>query len=128
MHFVENAAVQSVLHLCCDNCAAKCVCGSPVCGKLTIYPSNVMNKEPDNQSSSKLRVITNEQVAAVHEELTKYHKLLISNLVSTTAKTDIKTLTSITLLLGFSELQIQQVLDNLHKLFSSSDICKFVEI
>ena len=127
-HFVENAAVQSILHLCCDNCAVKCECGSPDCGKLTVCPSNVMKKEPDNQSNSRSRVVTNEQVAAVHEELTKYHKLLISNLVSTAAKTDIKTLTNITLLLGFSELQIQQVLDNLRKLFLPSDICKFVEI
>ena len=67
-------------------------------------------------------------MAAVHEELNKYHKLLISNLVSTVAKTDLKTLTNTTLLLGFSEQQIQQVLDNLDKLFLPSDICKFVEI
>ena len=102
----------------------KCECGSPDCGKLTVYNK----KRTDNQSNSRLRGITNEQVAAVHEELTTYHKLLISNLISTAAGTDIKTLTNVTLLLGFSELQIQQVLDNLHKLFSSSDICKFVEI
>ena len=128
-HFAENAVVESVLHLCCDNCAAKCECGSPDCGKLTVYPLNaVIKKEPDNQSNSRLRGITSEQMAAVHEELMTYHKLLISNLVSTAAKTDIKTLTGITLLLGFSELQIQQVLDNLHKLFSPSDICKFVEV
>lgn len=125
-HFEENATTQLVLHLCCDYCAAKCECGSPDCGTLTAYPSKVMEKEPDSIARS--RDITNEQRAAVHEELTIYHKLLISNLMSTAAKTEIRTLTNIALLLGFSELQIQQVLDNLHKLFSSSDICKFVEI
>ena len=125
-HFEETSTTQPVLHLCCDYCAGKCECGSPDCGTLTAYPSRVMTKEPGSQS--RLRDITNQQREAVHKELTIYYKMLISNLVSTAAKTELKTLTNISLLLGFSELQIQQVLDNLDKLFSLSDICKFVEI
>ncbi len=120
-HFEETSTTQPVLHLCCDYCAGKCECGT-----LTAYPSKVMIKEPDSQS--RLGDITNQQREAVHKELTIYYKMLISNLVSTAAKTELKTLANISLLLGFLELQIQQVLDNLDKLFSLSDICKFVEI
>jgi hypothetical protein len=110
----------------CDYCASKCECGSSDCGTLTTYPSKVLRKEPESKLRS--RGITNEQREAVHEKLTIYHKMLISNLVSTSAKTELKTLTDISLVLGFSELQIQQVLGNLHYLFSLLDICKFVEI
>jgi ATP-dependent DNA helicase RecQ len=125
-HFDEDASPHLVLHLCCDYCASHCKCGSFDCGTLTTYPSKVLRKEPESKLRS--RGITNEQMEAVHEKLTTYHKMLISNLVSTSAKTELKTLTGISLVLGFSELQIQHVLENLHNLFSLLDICKFVEI
>ena len=57
-----------------------------------------------------------------------YHKKIVTDLLNTTAKTDLRTLTGIPLLLGFSDIQIQQVVDNIEHIFTISDICCFVEI
>ena len=49
-------------------------------------------------------------------------------LVNTTANDDIKTVTNMQFMLGFSDHHISQVVENLGKLFSLSDIYKYVEI
>ena len=58
----------------------------------------------------------------VEQNLTKYHKSLVRQVVNTTAYGDIKTLTNIQFMLGFSNHQISQVVENSGVLFSLSDI------
>ena len=48
--------------------------------------------------------------------------------MNTTAKADIKTLTDIRLMLGFSEHQITQVLNNIYQIFTMCDVYTAVEI
>ena len=60
--------------------------------------------------------------------MTKYHKSLVRQLVNTTAHGNIKTLTNIQFMLGFSDHQISQVVENLGLLFSFLDIYNYVEI
>lgn len=127
MHFGEDAAPHGKLHLCCDHCASKCKCGLSDCGKLTVYPANAM-KEEETCGKLRSRDITGQKKEIVNKNLIAYHKMLVKKLASTTAKTDLKSLTGIPLLIGFSEIQIQQVLENLENIFSLADICKFVEI
>ena len=49
-------------------------------------------------------------------------------LVGTTANGNVKTLTNLQFMLGFSQHQISQVLNNLPRIFSIADIYKLVEI
>ena len=64
----------------------------------------------------------------VEESLTKYHKSLVRHLVNTTANGDVKTLTNLPFMLGFSDHQISQVAENLKMLFTVSDVYQFVKI
>jgi hypothetical protein len=126
MHFEEDPTTQQVLHLCCDYCASKCECGTPECGKFTTFPLDESVTEPESKLRS--RDATSQQIELVHKQLTLYHKKIVTDLLNTTAKTDLRTLTGIPLLLGFSDIQIQQVVDNIEHIFTISDICCFVEI
>ena len=49
-------------------------------------------------------------------------------LVNTTANGDVKTLTNLHFMLGFTDHQISQVAENLKMLFTVSDVYQFVEI
>ena len=49
-------------------------------------------------------------------------------LVGTSANENVNTLTKLQFMLGFSQHQISQVLDNLHRIFSIADIYILVEI
>ena len=73
------------------------------------------------------REITNSQREHVQNELTIYYKTLLRKLLKSTANTEVKTLTSISYLIGFSDKQIEQVLNNLEHLFTMKDVCHFVE-
>jgi hypothetical protein len=64
----------------------------------------------------------------IENALIQYQKKLLIELANTTAKAEIKTLTNIRLMLGFSEHQITQVLNNIDQIFTMSDVCSAVEI
>jgi len=64
----------------------------------------------------------------IQKELNVYHKHLLTNLLSSTAHCELKVLTDVSFVVGFSEIQIQQVLDNVEHLFNINDICNSVEI
>ena len=49
-------------------------------------------------------------------------------LVGTTANGNVKTLTNLQFMLGFSHHQISQVLDKLHRIFPTGDVYNLVEI
>ena len=114
------------LHLCCDNCSSICECGETDCAKYAAFP---MKQNPQTVlHTAKERSVTAEQKKAVKDNLIKYHKSLVMKLVNTAANGNVKTLTNLQFMVGFSELQISQVLDNLEKIFALSDIHEVVEI
>ena len=78
--------------------------------------------------TAKGRNVTVEQKKAVEGNLIKYHKSLVMKLVNTVANGNVKTLTNLQFMVGFSKLQISQVLDNLEWIFALSDIFEVVEI
>ena len=69
-----------------------------------------------------------EEKKKLKTRLVTYHKQLLTNLTKRDASGKLKYFTHPKFLLGFSELQIQQVLDHCAILFSIADICRFVEI
>lgn len=113
-------------HLCCDNCAAGCKCGMEDCGTYAKYPSHQC--EVTLLNPAREREIPPQKLVMVEQNLTKYPKSLVRQLVNTTAHGNIKTLTNIQFMLGFSDHQISQVVENLGLLFSLSDIYNYVEI
>jgi len=125
-HFIDTDDTESVVsHLCCDNCSQSCTCGSPDCDKDSIAPSVFHCKE---MLPGKERVVTKQQKDNIKESLTVYHKSLVIELVGEHAHGDIKSLTTLPLLIGFSDMQISQVQDNCTKLFTVDDIYNCVEI
>lgn len=60
--------------------------------------------------------------------LVKYLKSLVMDLISKSAFGNVKTLMNLNTLLGFSELQIEQVIDNCETLFCLEDVMATVEI
>ena len=125
-HFHSTTWQHEVPHLCCDNCAADCECGLPDCGTFARYP--VSQVEVNNGASGKKRKVDAEQRKTVEGRLTQYYKSIVIKLLNTTAHGDVRTLTNLRFMLGFSKHQITQVLDNLDRIFSLFDVYKFVEI
>ena len=125
-HFNCTTWQHEVPHLCCDNCAADCECSLPDCGALAAYP--FFQEKVNNGASIKKRQVDAEQRKTVEGLLVQYHKTILIKLLNTTARGDVKTLTNLQFMLGFSEHQITQVLDNLDVIFSLSDVYRFVEI
>ena len=114
------------LHLCCDNCALTSECGESNCNQHAAFP-----KSEDLQAvfhSSREREVTAEKKKAVEVNLIKYHKLLVMKLFNTAANGNVKTLTNLQFMVGFSEHQISQVLKNLERIFTFSDILNVVQI
>ena len=112
-------------YLCCDNCASQCECGMPHPDNLTKYPVATYK---DIQPTLKEREVSQQQMKVVRENLIKYHQSIVMQLVGSTANGNVKTLTNLQFMLGFSQHQITQVLDNVHRIFSIADVYKFVEI
>ncbi len=122
-HFESVAMYPEQPHFCCDNCAIKCKCGMP--HEITKYPVMV-NK--DTLSTSKQRKVLPPQKKVVEENLIKYHKSIVMQLVGSTANGNVKTLINLQFMLGFSQHQISQVLENVHRIFSIADVYKYIEI
>ena len=114
-HFDSVPVQPETAHLYGDNCAAKCECGSQDCGEFEAYPLH----QRETTVSHTVREVPPDKKKTVEDGLIKYHKSLFLKLVNTTAHGDV---------LGFSEHQIGQVMDNLGMIFSLSDVYEFVEI
>ena len=69
-----------------------------------------------------------EQRKTVEGLLVQYCKTILIKLLNATAHGDVRTLTNLQFMLGFSQHQITQVLDNLDVIFSLSEVYRFVEI
>ena len=125
-HFDKDNERPLLKHLCCDNCANNCDCGLPDCKTSLQYPVSVDAKS--SRSSSRTRDIQPLQREHVKRCLIKYHKSLLVDFVGMATKANLKTLTNIQFMLGFGDLQISQVLDNLEHIFEMSDVYRTVEI
>ena len=113
-----------VAHLCCDNCSKVCKCGSADC-KLLKYPSNNEVKQP---VISRERVVSDNQKQLLEEKPNRYHKTLVAEFVVKHANGIIRSQISLPLLIGFSELQISQVLEHCSYLFTLQDVHSFIDI
>lgn len=111
-HFELPSEVEKPVpaHLCCDICAQDCCCGNSSCGELVTFPVNLDQVDLAN-SSSKAREICDEQVEAVYTSLKTYHKSLVKEIMRKYQHPSLK-LSDVKFLLGFSELQIDQILQN----------------
>ena len=114
------------LHLCCDNCCSKCTCGATDCGELTKYPAQI--HQDITVSESQIRQITPAQKISLHSKLISYYNSFVRDLKSKSKSAEFKTLIDTKFLIGFSEQQITQVLENCDKLFCIDDILTYVEI
>ncbi len=125
-HFDSNSEKPVILHLCCDNCSKICQCGMDDCSVYAKYPACRTELKPMNPVQ--VRQIVPDKKQQVEEELKKYRKSLIIELKNTSSGGKVKTLTNVKFMLGFSDYQIGQVLDNLDKLLTMSSIIENVEI
>ena len=127
-HFNCTTWHHEVPHLFCDNCTADCKCGLPDCGAFASYPSA---QEKENNGASitiKKRQVDAEQVDAVEGLLIQYYKTILIKLLNSTAHGDVRTLSNLKFMLGFTDHQITHVLDNLDVIFSLPDVYGFVGI
>ena len=123
-YFDVNCSPQNPAHLCCDNCSVTCECGTYECKPL-VYPVCTANLHLNSQRK---RSATEEQKKTLGNKLAAYHKKLCTNLLQRDASGKMKFFTNPKFLLGFSDLQIRQVVEHSNELFSVSDICSVVEI
>ena len=72
--------------------------------------------------------VSDEQTAMLRTELNKVHLSLLMLLLKRDASGNLKIFNHPSSLLGFSDIQISQVLRHCSLLFTVKDICNFVEI
>lgn len=123
--FEVQCSPKNPFHLCCDNCSLECKCGLQQCKVLTYPSASVM---PSSSESLRQREVSDEQTAMLETELNYFHKSLLMVLMKRDASGNLKVFHHPSLLLGFSDIQISQVLTHCSELFSVKDICNFVEI
>jgi len=125
-HFDAALMQPEKAHLCCDNCSIGCKCGMTDCGTYAKYAAYQI--EQASLHPAREREVPPDKKKIIEESLTKYHKSLVRQLVNTSANGDVKTLTNLHFMLGFTDHQISQVAENLGMLFTLSDVYQFIEI
>jgi len=125
-HFDAALMQPEKAHLCCDNCSIGCKCGMTDCGTYAKYAAYQI--EQASLYPAREREVPPDKKKIIEESLTKYHKSLVRQLVNTSAYGDVKTLTNLQFMLGFTDHQISQVAENLGMLFTLSDVYQFIEI
>ena len=120
-HFDADAVNIEVPHKCCDICAKSCNCGQVDCSSYCNYPNTLLIQNV-NEGTCKQRSVSAVRKKIVEDALHQYHKELVLELLNTTANGEVKTFTNLQFMLGFSEHQISQVLENVASLFNLSDI------
>ena len=115
-------------HLCCDNCAKNCYCNSNECRKLTMFPGCANQTGQNPPSTDRTRIISVQQKKALFSKLSSYHRYLVREVISKSPGGQLPTLTNLQFMLGFSNQQIYQVLENCSKIFTLEDVISNVEI
>lgn len=121
----EHFSISDPLHTCCDNCASKCNCNSEGCAE---YTSLVVGDKAASASTQNKRHVNESQREEVEKALMRYRKSLVMNLIGKSPHGQVKSLTNVNTLLGFSELQIEQVVNSCETIFSLEDVLRCVEI
>lgn len=124
-HFDSALMQPEKAHLCFDNCSVGCKCGMTDCGTYAKYPAHQIE---ESLYPVREREVPPEKKKIIEESLTKHHKSVVRQLVNTTANGDVKTVTNLQFMLGFTDHQISQVVENLGMLFTLSDVYQFIEI
>ena len=119
--FGYDCPVAEPKHICCDNCMKVCQCSQ--------CPSYIGLRVSENDSSSlndngKRRSVTDENRMILKAELKLYHDSMLQE----HAKAMSNTVSIPSAIVEFGSLQMQQVLDNCHKLFSLSDVTYNVDV
>ena len=117
-HFNADTVTIEVPHKCCDICAASCACEWADCSTYSRYPT--LDVQNVNERTS--------QLISVSAHSKKLHKTLVLKFLDTTANGEVRTLTNLHFMFGFSEHQISQVLENVTSIFTLSEIYKSVEV
>lgn len=109
-------------HNCCDNCANLCCCGDEDCkAKLGLGIPEVSDVEEAPQQTRPVnpeqKKILKTKLKSFRYDLIKDHKEKVLNTVSLP-----------TSFLEFGSIQILSIVKNCHKLFSISDVMKYVEV
>ena len=111
-----------LLHQCCDVCAQTCQCGNSDCGKIPVISCD--QDDDDNEMPTIIRSVTSEDKATLNGLLMSYKMQLI--------ETELNTMTSTVgipnVFIEFGGMQISQVLNACHKLFTIDDVIENVEI
>ena len=115
-------------HLCCDNCAKHCNCKNEDCGKLTKFPGCVNQTRLNSRVTGRTRVVSMQPKKALSSKLSLYHRYLVRDLISKSPGGQLSTLTNLQFMLGFSNQQIAQVLENCDKIFTLDDVISNIEI
>ena len=93
-------------------CAKSCDCKQVDCSSYCNYPSTLLSQNV-NEGTCKQRGVSAFRKKKLEEDaLHQYHKQLVLELLNTRANGEVKTLTNLQFMLGFSEHQISQVLEN----------------
>lgn len=114
------------LHLCCDNCSLICKCNSADC-KVLCYPTPSVGPSSGRMTSMQ-RVITTEQIQELKAKLYCFYKSLLIELLKRDSSGKLKVFNHPKYLLGFSDIQISQVITHAPKIFTIDDICNHIEI
>lgn len=127
-HFQANLSSIFPKHLCCDICASKCDCGSPIteCQQFASFPVDITKIQC--YVPQKHRQVSYHQKEMIKKELIIYHKELATQLLRTTGNENLNILTDLSFVIGFSDIHIQQIMDNLKHLFVLEDVYNLIEI
>ena len=80
------------IHLCCDNCAAKCKCGSSDCASHTRFPGRLCENATGVSISTRFtRLVTQDQKSTLRKLVKDYHKSLAMNLIKKSTNEQVKT-------------------------------------
>lgn len=104
----------------------KGVTSSAECSTYTLFI--ISDKENLDSSLQEKRKVKDSEKKQLKDLLTKYHKSLVMELLRKSAFGHVTSLTNLSSLLGFSELQIEQVVINCETLFCLEDVLRSIEI
>ena len=128
-HFqIESDSVEKPLlpHECCDICQRRWHCNGTVC-KFCFFPASHPN-DASTICNIHLRNVTSAQKNKLQDKLQYIQEFVIKDVMYHVFSKKSMLITSFDIVSGFGTLQIQQVLGNINKLFTTSDIHKYVHI
>ena len=109
-------------HSCCDNCVKVCQClDCPSCVGLSVPEDNTVMC---SVIAKKTRPVTDKNRMTLKAKIKQYHDIILHEHVRAMSNT----VSIPSAIIEFGSLQMQQVLDNCHKIFSLSDVTNNVDV